>query len=226
MVKSGGPVTLIDSRYHSEHPIYIGWHQEPSLERRFYQSNVTLNEEPIIVDSMNREVTVDITRKPIINAYKVLFNNKTIYNTYNLLAGNDDWDPMKIKDDILAAQNHLGVKLTKLPTHLSIMSTADSVQTGEKGCVISTSARMFGNYDACTPPLSWEYNKSLFKLADDNDQKVLYSINESDSTQASVVCITSGYGLEAAKIIAAEPKMMEPPAFTTYPRIEIGRAHV
>ena len=86
-VKDKGPITLIDTRFHSDCPIYIGWHQAPSLDRRFYQSNVTLNENPILLDRKNPDVTVDITNNSLINAYKISYNDQTIYNTYNLLAG-------------------------------------------------------------------------------------------------------------------------------------------
>ena len=222
-VKSNGPVTVIDSRFHSDHPIYIGWHQEPSLDKRFYQSNVTHNEASIIIDEENPDVTVDITNTPLLNAYKIMHNDEIIYNTYNLLAGNDDWDPMEVKHNIHAAQNNLGIELIKLPTHLSAICNIDTVQAEKIGGTIIAIAKMLGGYNSFTPNLKWEYDPSLFKIDGKNNKKSIYCINDSDTATTTVINIKSDYGLEAAVTLVAEPKMMEAPTFKKNPKIILNR---
>ena len=222
-VKDKGPITLIDSRFHSDHPIYIGWHQAPLADRRFYQSNVTLNGESILVDSLNKDVTVDITNKYMIYAFKVLLNNEIIYNTYNLLAGDDNWDPMKVKNKILTAQKELKMMLTKLPIQLNATCSVDTLQANTTTGIIDATAKMLGGYQTFTPTLKWEYDHSLFKLADDNNTKTISCINDSIISKVGVIKISSDYGLETAKIITAEAIKMEAPTFKEDPKMVMDK---
>lgn len=223
LVKSGGPLTLIDTRYHCDHPVYIGWNQDPTVERRFYQSNVTLNGSPIRVETKRPEVTVDITDKPLLDAYKIVSNQKTIYNTYNLLAGNDDWDPMGVKEEIIKAEKVLGRQLREIPVHLGIQATTDTVEAGQAGRSIFAIARRHSDFDARIPNLKWEYDHTLLSLEGDNSQKILRSVNTSDSTRTTVVRLVSDLGLETAKIIIAKPSIFAAPAFKSAPVITQGK---
>jgi len=57
--KQGGPVTLIDCRYHaSTDSIYIGWTAYPQRWLRCYQKHFTLNGKPYVIGSRQRENTV------------------------------------------------------------------------------------------------------------------------------------------------------------------------
>ena len=69
--KQGGPVTLVDCRYHVPTPaetparglsdsIYIGWTAYPQPWLRCYQKNFTLNGKPYVIGSRQRENTVVI----------------------------------------------------------------------------------------------------------------------------------------------------------------------
>lgn len=223
LVKSGGPLTLIDTRYHCEHPIYIGWNQDPTVERRFYQSNVTLNGKPILVETKMPEVTVDITNKPLLDAYKIVCNRDTIYNTYNLLSGNDGWDPMGIRENVVKAENTLGRRLREIPVHLGFKTTVDTIEAGQAGRTITAVARRHSDFDACIPNLKWEYDHSLLSLEGDNSQKILRSVNTADSTRTAVIRLTSDLGLEAAKIVVAKPSFQDAPAFISAPVISLGK---
>ena len=57
--KQGGPVTLIDCRYHStSDSIYIGWTAYPQKWLRCYQKNFTLNGKPYLIGSRQPENTL------------------------------------------------------------------------------------------------------------------------------------------------------------------------
>ena len=57
--KQGGPVTLIDCRYHApSDSIYIGWTAYPQKWLRCYQKNFTLNGKPYVIGSRQLENTV------------------------------------------------------------------------------------------------------------------------------------------------------------------------
>ena len=57
--KQGGPVTLIDCRYHaSSDSIYIGWTAYPQPWLRCYQNNFTLNGKPYLIGSRQPQNTL------------------------------------------------------------------------------------------------------------------------------------------------------------------------
>ena len=57
--KQGGPVTLIDCRYHApSDSIYIGWTAYPQPWLRCYQNNFTLNGEPYLIGSCQPQNTL------------------------------------------------------------------------------------------------------------------------------------------------------------------------
>lgn len=57
--KQGGPVTLIDCRYHApSDSIYIGWTAYPQSWLRCYQKNFTLNGKPYLIGSRQLENTL------------------------------------------------------------------------------------------------------------------------------------------------------------------------
>lgn len=57
--KQGGPVTLIDCRYHAPtDSIYLGWTAYPQRWLRCYQKNFTLNGKPYVIGSQQPENTI------------------------------------------------------------------------------------------------------------------------------------------------------------------------
>jgi len=58
--KQGGPVTLIDCRYHApmSDSIYLGWTAYPQRWLRCYQQNFTLNGKPYMIGNRQRENTI------------------------------------------------------------------------------------------------------------------------------------------------------------------------
>jgi len=56
--KQGGPVTVVDCRYHAPQDIYIGWTAYPQPWLRCYQQNFTLNGQPYIIGNRQPQNTV------------------------------------------------------------------------------------------------------------------------------------------------------------------------
>ena len=95
-------------------PISIGWTKTPSTSLKCYQSNIIHNGQSITIGGEGAKETVDITGKSVLDAYKIVSGGKTYYNTYNLLKGSDDWDPLGVKDVIKAAgQDTVATQLSK-----------------------------------------------------------------------------------------------------------------
>ncbi len=95
--KSKGQVAAVDTRFESETLTYLGWRDIPAKESRNYQFNIQLSGEPVLIGKYHPQSTVDMTGKAVINAYRFIYKDEVIYNTYNLLSGDDNWDPMGIK---------------------------------------------------------------------------------------------------------------------------------
>ena len=60
---------------------------------------------------------------------------KTIYNTYNSVPGDDDWDPMHVKSFLKEAEENLKENLTNIPVCLKLESTSGEIRTGGKEVV-------------------------------------------------------------------------------------------
>lgn len=56
--KQGGPVTVVDCRYHAPQDVYIGWTAYPQPWLRCYQQNFTLNGKPYTIGNRRQQNTV------------------------------------------------------------------------------------------------------------------------------------------------------------------------
>ena len=59
--KQGGPVTVVDCRYHAPEGTYVGWTPYPQRWLRCYQQNFTLNGKPYVIEQRHPENTVLLT---------------------------------------------------------------------------------------------------------------------------------------------------------------------
>ena len=117
--KANGTIAVIDTRFSAENLEYLGWRDIPALETRYYQSNVNLNGSPVLIGKNAPHATVDISHKPLLNAYRFVYENSVIYNIYNLLRGNDDWDPLGIKSTVQQVEKETGKNYSSIPTQHS-----------------------------------------------------------------------------------------------------------
>lgn len=225
LTKVGSPVTMVDCRFkNSSEPLYVGWTQDPTDDLRCYQYNVSLNGEPLLIHSNKPEITVDMTGKPVLEAYRVEHEGKVIYNTYNLLRGNDDWDPMGVKEQIKQIEKQTAKNLTNIPTYLRISPSVASVESGVNSAVLSAAVMRFGNYEYKDESILWSAtsdDKRFINLnpADDNSSCEIKGINEQEETKQVIVHAATAIGLESAASLTVAPKFLEAPRFISLPRI-------
>ena len=216
-------MTAIDTRFTAQNLDYIGWREIPATEARYYQYNISLNAKPINVGKDFPNTTVDIAGKELLNAYRFEFNNAVVYNTYNLLRGNDDWDPMGIKSIVEKAEKATGKNYSSIPTLLTIKPTGQTLETGKDSATLEATVNRFGNYELKGEKLSWkiapEY-QSLVKLEIKEDGKCdVIPINKGNETKEVIVTASTLSGLEAASVFQIAPAFMAPPTFVTLPKI-------
>lgn len=221
--KADGPITLVDTRFTAANLEYLGWRDIPNLEARYYQSNISLNNNSIHIGKNDAFETVDMTDKSILNAYRFEYKNKVVYNTYNLLRGNDNWDPMGIKPIVEAAEQETGKNYATIPTQLIIKPTQKNIETGKDSLLLTTTINRFGNFEVETEKVKWliaDTYKALVNLQiKENGSCLVIPTNKENETKQVIVTASTASGLEAASVLYIAPSFIEPPKFTKLPVI-------
>lgn len=217
--KEGGTITAIDCVYHSNLsvPISIGWTKTPSTSLKCYQSNIIHNGQSITIGGEGAKETVDMTGKSVLDAYKVVSGGKTYYNTYNLLKGSDDWDPLGVKDVIKAAGQDT------VATQLSITSDVTEIESGKETASIGGTVNYFYGTNDTTQKITYsvsDEDKAYVKLTDNGDGTCkVEGTNNDDAARKVIINASTESGLEAAVGITVKPSKIEAPAFTKAPVI-------
>jgi hypothetical protein len=221
--KSRGQVAVVDTRITSETVEYLGWRDIPEKESRNYQYNVQMNGKPVFIGTQHQQSTVEMKDRPLLDAYRFVYNGKVIYNTYNLLRGNDDWDPMQIKGIVEAAEKQTGRSFINLPVQVVVSPTKDTIESGKETVVLKARVNKFGNYELKNEKINWtiatEY-KSFVKLKINEDGTcTVIPTNDQDETKEVIVQATTASGLEGASVIYVSPTILDAPKFSLLPQI-------
>ena len=217
--KEGGTITAVDCVYNSNLsvPISIGWTKTPSTSLKCYQSNIIHNGQSITIGGEGAKETVDITGKSVLDAYKIVSGGKTYYNTYNLLKGSDDWDPLGVKDVIKAAGQDT------VATQLSITSDVTEIESGKETASIGGTVNYFYGTNDTTQKITYsvsDEDKAYVKLTDNGDGTCkVEGTNNDDAARKVIINASTESGLEAAVGITVKPSKIEAPAFTKEPVI-------
>lgn len=217
--KEGGTITAVDCVYNSNLsvPISIGWTKTPSTSLKCYQSNIIHNGQSITIGGEGAKETVDMTGKSVLDAYKVVSGGKTYYNTYNLLKGSDDWDPLGVKNVIEAAGQDA------VATQLSITSDVTEIESGKETASIGGTVNYFYGTNDTTQKITYsvsDEDKAYVKLTDNGDGTCkVEGTNNDDAARKVIINASTESGLEAAVGITVKPSKIEAPAFTKAPVI-------
>lgn len=217
--KEGGTITAVDCVYNSNLsvPISIGWTKTPSTSLKCYQSNIIHNGQSITIGGEGAKETVDMTGKSVLDAYKVVSGGKTYYNTYNLLKGSDDWDPLGVKDVIKATGQDT------VATQLSITSDVTEIESGKETASIGGTVNYFYGTNDTTQKITYsvsDEDKAYVKLTDNGDGTCkVEGTNNDDAAKKVIINASTESGLEAAVGITVKPSKIEAPAFTKAPVI-------
>lgn len=217
--KEGSTITAVDCVYNSNLsvPISIGWTKTPSTSLKCYQSNIIHNGQSITIGGEGAKETVDMTGKSVLDAYKVVSGGKTYYNTYNLLKGSDDWDPLGVKDVIKAAGQDT------VATQLSITSDVTEIESGKETASIGGTVNYFYGTNDTTQKITYsvsDEDKAYVKLTDNGDGTCkVEGTNNDDAAKKVIINASTESGLEAAVGITVKPSKIEAPAFTKAPVI-------
>lgn len=217
--KEGGTITAVDCVYNSNLsvPITMGWTKFPSDSLKCYQSNIIHNGKNITIGGEGAKETVDMTGKSVLNAYKVVSGGKTYYNTYNLLKGTDDWDPLGVKDVIAA------VGQEAVATQLTIKSDVSEIESGKETASVGGTVNYFYGTNDTTQKITYsvsDEDKAYVKLTDNGDGTCkVEGTNNDDAAKKVIINASTESGLEAAVGITVKPSKLDAPEYIKTPVI-------
>lgn len=216
LTKMPGAVTMIDTRFTSAHPVTLQWTRDVS-STRCYQSNVTLNGQPVTIDRDRPALSADITGTPLLCAYKVDIDGHTIYNIPNLIGTPDGWDPLGIAPTIAEASRRLATPLTGLPVAMRLTPSSQTLAPQADTTTLTPSTRLWADYPAPgTPSCTWSAPTTL-TLSKAGETTIAVSANTFPNEMTAEVSATTPEGLVGATTITLAPHLREAPTLSSTP---------
>ncbi len=224
LTKVDGQMAIVDSRFHSDKTTYVGWRNIPPVEMKNYQYNVSLNNNVIYIGAHDSTSTVDLTGHKALSAYRLSIGDSIVYNTYNLLRGNDDWDPCGIKNLVLNAEKKRHANFSSIPTQMVISPTQKTIETGKDTITLHASVFRFGDFKVKDANITWytaKEQQQFVHLTPARNSLTCNVIptNNNDSTQEVTIFASTPEGLQAACVLFIAPSILPAPSFTQKPKI-------
>ncbi len=214
--KAVGPLSVVDCRFHAANDsLYVGWAASPTQWLRCYQSGVTLNSQPYVIGNKNVVNTISIDEAPALQAYHVERDGKKVYNTYNLLCGEDGWDPLQVKS--LVAGNY------QVATCLAVAPLEATLQTGEAPIELTATLKRHSNYTLNNKPVRWSVSAGdegvvALSTTDGYHCKVQATYHDDAPRRISIIASTED-GLQGATELTVLPGYVAAPSFVKRPAI-------
>lgn len=225
--KGVGRHSLVDVRYHTAgRLVYLAWTFRPEEWLRCYQYGISVDGQPAFVGAAKPYNTVVLDQKAQLAAYRLVEDDGTVlYNTYNLLRGEDDWDPQGIKERVLALSARDGRDYANIPTVLDIAERESRLQTGGAPLRLHAGSFRHLGYPLDNQQVFWRvqpgYERFVSLSADGGDCTVT-PVNHEDATQTFDLIAYTREGLECAVQLTVAPDFVEAPALTRMPAISIA----
>lgn len=230
--KSVGPLAIIDCRYHApDDSVYVGWTHYPTPWLRCYQSGVTLNGRPVTIGSEREENTVEISRMPLLDAFRVNHSDTILYNTYNLLRGDDNWDPLGIRPFIEAESNRQIRDLGAIPSFLGMDRREARITTGDEPLTVTASSFRHAGFSIPSGPVSWSLSpgdSAFVRIIPDGNSCTIIPVNETDSAMVVNLTAATTEGHQAVTSLTVAPALLPAPLFIRHPSLSVSdkKVHV
>lgn len=217
--KVGGQITLIDSSFGGlpDTKVAVSWTKYPSIALKCYQANVTYPKERFLMPETADAHTVDIAGKALAEAYYIRNGEEMIYNVYNLLGGEDKWDPLGNGEKICDAGK------TDLPTQLLLDEENFELEAG--GFPISITAKCL-TFDGREVKRKIHFiiegdETDSIEVQQVSEDSCLLQLNHSNIEHETEVILTAQTeeGLQTSAYIRIHPRKVPAPTFTAKPAI-------
>ncbi len=224
--KVPGMVTAIDTRFTSPGDVVLRWTRDSSPVR-CYQSGITLNGKPVVVDSTRPELGVILDGKPLMEAYKITDpDGGIIYNIPNLVGGEDGWDPLGYMPKIREAEKRFGRRLTGIPVALLVRSSKKESEA--QGDTIAFDARQYlwgekqslpVEESVISSPCRWNTTEGI-RISGDGMKVEGISCNDVPEARNVLVSVADDSGLSGACEVLVQSYLKEAPYFKKKPKLK------
>lgn len=231
--KGVGRHSLIDCDYNAGRPVYLAWTFRPEEWLRCYQYNLSIDGQPAFVGAAKPYNTICLEQSAQLGAYRLVKDDGSVlYNTYNLLRGEDDWDPQGIKSQVEAISKRDGVDYANIATCLNLSHRFASLQTGGEEVKVTAEVMRHSGYKLNNQKISWKiqpgYEKYIELSSNEGYEVSIKATNTDDKTQVFSLIAQSEDGLESAVQLTVVPDFVAAPEFVKAPILSIadGKAQV
>lgn len=231
--KAQNQLAIINSSYEVTQPTYAGWTHTPADWLRCYQYGVKMNGQPYIIGADKPYNTISLDQKRLLAAYLLPDAAKEPhYNIYNLLCGEDGWDPLGQRAEIEALGRRHKRDYTQIATSLQLDRRQATLRTGEKPLTLTATLLRHGNYPLNNRPIRWQvesgYERFVLLSTTKGPTCTVIAANHEDTPQHFTLIASTDEGHEAAIELTIYPSRLPSPAFTTQPtiRLDQGAAEV
>ncbi len=210
--KAAGRFNVIDTRFNDSTGKYsIGWSDVLYPTYRSYYSNVSYNGNQIdFNDNLNSGYGVDLTGTNALKAYKLVDSKgHTTYNIYNLLRGEDDWDPLNQKEVVTS------FGATDVADTLTLEASKYEIEAGLEGgntSVLSYKVLRNGVESSVATDVTYsvaEEYKDLVTLVKQEDGTCLVTAtSDREETLDVVIEARDASGLVGAVSITVKPSIL------------------
>ncbi len=232
--KSVGRHSLVDCRFHAGgQPVSLEWTFRPEAWLRCYQYGISLDGRPAFIGASKPYNTVSLDRNAQLGAYRLTDDDgSVIYNTYNLLCGEDGWDPQGIRETVERLGERDKRDYSALPTCMELGVRYDTLRTGGNSATYSAALFRHAGFRLDNQKVSWKVQpgfEHFVSLSDSTGPECTVTArNDEDRTVSFDLMAISEGGLEAALTLTVMPDFVPAPEFTELPAMEIsaGEARV
>ncbi|WP_116126480.1 hypothetical protein [Lewinella sp. IMCC34183] len=223
--KAGGQLAVVGTRFASDAMTGADWSDHPAPTTRNYQYAVTLNRAPLPIGGAGSPHTVPLAGAPVLDAYRFVHDGDTVYNVYNLLAGDDGWDPLHLGARVRRAERELGRPLTGLPVQLNLSPRTAALETGTDSLTVTATSLRFGNVPAAGTQVRWSVDTAdadwvMLRPGPDGISCRVIPTNRQDTARQVILTASTPAGLRAASALTVRPARLPAPAFVHPPRLE------
>lgn len=204
--KNNSVFSVIDAKF-TGNVKKLGWTDYPQDDVRHYVSNNSLNEQEVIISAQKPDLSVELNLKAL-RAFK-LDNN---YNIYNLLRGDDDWDPANQKEKMNEVKD--------LPFRLQLISSKNKLN-GFAQEEIKVNYEIYPNRVREITPITWTVSDTSllsFKINDDGSI-LLKSQNIIDQDQKAFIKAETKDGIVDLIIFDIKGTLQKAPVFVRKPKL-------
>ena len=225
--KAQNPLSIINCSYEVTQPTYAGWTHTPADWLRCYQYNVRMNGQPYIIGADKTYNTITLDQKKMLAAYYLTERNgRAVYNIYNLLCGEDGWDPLGQRAEIEAMGRRHKRDYTQIATNLSLNQREAVLRTGGEALTLTATLSRHCNYPLNNRPIRWQvepgYERFVLLSSTKGATCTVMPANYEDEPQRFTLIASTDEGHEAAIELTIHPNLIAPPTFTTQPAIHLS----